>query len=384
MKRKWLVQLRKSQNLTQEMVARKAHIDRSFYAQLEIGTRDPSLAVAKSLANVLGVQPRLFFLSRLHDMPYERKLGPSVHTHSDVNLRYTWAYGDCSGLDGVIGKRDEDLSDDRAYAELAQLKRRVLNGEPAVEATLSLTPGGRFHVRCEPLHASSGEHSEVLSEGRPVGVYCMFTKTPEDTLPTACLENVQQGDVIYLYDDIESCITVFLEFVSDSLNRNARTLVVNGTQMQSHVGREHLPLFDDPSEDVQQAVQWLDLSTTTEAEVIQTVRNMFHASAGDRGGEDAIRIWVDCSRPPTSPQHHGEAIHTAIRTAIGGDGRTAEARTVIVCAYSSEIPSRKLTALLRYHKYFMTDGEFVYSPLYADPDGPALLPPSMSIGSEVD
>ncbi len=53
MKRDWLSNIRKSKRLTQQYVASKAFIDRSYYSHIESGKRNPSLTVAKNIATVL-------------------------------------------------------------------------------------------------------------------------------------------------------------------------------------------------------------------------------------------------------------------------------------------------------------------------------------------
>lgn len=61
MKREWLIKLRHEMNLTQEEVATRAGIDRTYYTQIERGTRRPSVQKAKSLAGVLDCSWSLFF-----------------------------------------------------------------------------------------------------------------------------------------------------------------------------------------------------------------------------------------------------------------------------------------------------------------------------------
>lgn len=51
--RKWLVEARGKR--TQKEIAEAAGIAQSTYASIELGTRDPSVKVAKQLAVVLGV-----------------------------------------------------------------------------------------------------------------------------------------------------------------------------------------------------------------------------------------------------------------------------------------------------------------------------------------
>lgn len=61
MKRDWLINIRKRKRLTQQKVATRAFIDRSYYSHIESGKRNPSLTVAKSIAGVLNFDPLKFF-----------------------------------------------------------------------------------------------------------------------------------------------------------------------------------------------------------------------------------------------------------------------------------------------------------------------------------
>lgn len=48
-------------NLTQEQLANKAGVSRSLVTKIELGQMTPTVATAKKLANVLGVDWRVFF-----------------------------------------------------------------------------------------------------------------------------------------------------------------------------------------------------------------------------------------------------------------------------------------------------------------------------------
>ncbi|MCS1351189.1 helix-turn-helix transcriptional regulator [Mechercharimyces sp. CAU 1602] len=61
MKRKWLVDIRKSQGYTQQDIADKAGVHRSTYSQYEQGIRNPSITSAKKVANALGFRWENFF-----------------------------------------------------------------------------------------------------------------------------------------------------------------------------------------------------------------------------------------------------------------------------------------------------------------------------------
>ncbi|MEY8844062.1 helix-turn-helix transcriptional regulator [Bacillus safensis] len=59
--RKWLSNMRKDLGKTQEEVANAAGIKRPYYSQIELGSRSPSVGVAKRLSKILGCDWTLFF-----------------------------------------------------------------------------------------------------------------------------------------------------------------------------------------------------------------------------------------------------------------------------------------------------------------------------------
>ncbi|GGM18690.1 hypothetical protein GCM10011351_00600 [Paraliobacillus quinghaiensis] len=71
MKREWLIQFRKSKQMTQEQVASAAFIDRGYYSQIENGKRNPGLNVAINIANVLHFDQLLFFQDYQNHNSYE-------------------------------------------------------------------------------------------------------------------------------------------------------------------------------------------------------------------------------------------------------------------------------------------------------------------------
>jgi transcriptional regulator with XRE-family HTH domain len=66
--RKWLKQLRKKQELTQTEVANLSGISLSHYAQIESGSRSPSVSAAKRIARTLNFSWHIFFDNQLHSM----------------------------------------------------------------------------------------------------------------------------------------------------------------------------------------------------------------------------------------------------------------------------------------------------------------------------
>ncbi|WP_100373108.1 helix-turn-helix transcriptional regulator [Bacillus sp. FJAT-45037] len=73
--RHWLQKIRQQKELTQGYVADNAGIQRAYYAQIELGSRRPSVDVAKSIAIVLDFQWTLFFEDNC-----------SVSRHNDEHL----------------------------------------------------------------------------------------------------------------------------------------------------------------------------------------------------------------------------------------------------------------------------------------------------------
>lgn len=59
--RKWLKELRSNKGLTQEEVALLSGISRSHYTSIEIGTKTPSVDVAKKIGKTLKFDWVIFF-----------------------------------------------------------------------------------------------------------------------------------------------------------------------------------------------------------------------------------------------------------------------------------------------------------------------------------
>lgn len=60
LKREWLYHIRKTRRLTQQQIANRAYINRSYYSQIENGNREPSYQVAVNIAKVLDIDPAQF------------------------------------------------------------------------------------------------------------------------------------------------------------------------------------------------------------------------------------------------------------------------------------------------------------------------------------
>lgn len=57
----WLKDIRLKLDLTQEQVAERAGISRTFYTEIETGSKKPSIKTAKKIAQVLNFDWVIFF-----------------------------------------------------------------------------------------------------------------------------------------------------------------------------------------------------------------------------------------------------------------------------------------------------------------------------------
>ncbi|MBW7651340.1 MULTISPECIES: helix-turn-helix transcriptional regulator [unclassified Anoxybacillus] len=64
--REWLKNKRLSKELTQKEIAKLVGISRSTYAMIEKGERNPSVSVAKRIADVLKFDWTIFFEDKCH------------------------------------------------------------------------------------------------------------------------------------------------------------------------------------------------------------------------------------------------------------------------------------------------------------------------------
>lgn len=127
-KRNWLIILRNRRNLTQQQVAAEAYIDRSYYVQIENGTRNPSSDVARKIAEVIDFHYSSF---EIDENPFELALkhSPIIVAHCDTELRYTWIFNphptyDCKT---VLGRTDGEINSNEGSLALMALKREVLD-----------------------------------------------------------------------------------------------------------------------------------------------------------------------------------------------------------------------------------------------------------------
>ncbi|MCJ0953531.1 helix-turn-helix transcriptional regulator [Mammaliicoccus sciuri] len=68
MKNKWLIDKRNELGLTQQDLANKTGVHRSYIAMIEKGTRTPSVTVAKKIAKEINVEWVIFFNCRCDEL----------------------------------------------------------------------------------------------------------------------------------------------------------------------------------------------------------------------------------------------------------------------------------------------------------------------------
>ncbi|HAB7139195.1 TPA_asm: helix-turn-helix domain-containing protein [Listeria monocytogenes] len=68
----WLKELREQKAYTQEEVAKKAGIERTTYASIEQGRRNPSVSKAMRIASVLDFDWTIFFDEKLRESTHKQ------------------------------------------------------------------------------------------------------------------------------------------------------------------------------------------------------------------------------------------------------------------------------------------------------------------------
>lgn len=158
-KRTWLIKLRKRKMMTQQEVASKAFIERSYYAQIENGIRKPSSEVTVKLSEVLDFHASSF---NLEENPFSIALknAPVVLAHCDTLLRYTWIFNTPDLVpDEHIGKTDIELDNNEGNRALMRLKQDVLVEKAPINRVVSIplkTGTVSYNVYAHPLLNEEG------------------------------------------------------------------------------------------------------------------------------------------------------------------------------------------------------------------------------------
>lgn len=160
--RTWLIKLRKENMYTQQEVASKVHIDRAYYAQIENGTRNPSIFVAKQIADFFHIHPSVFFTEHISD-PFQTALlsSPVVLAHCGTDLRYTWVFNAPTRYseNSLLGKRDDELYSSEGTVALMEMKREVIKeGKPLRRTIRFPLPEGSiiYDIFAQPIYDEEG------------------------------------------------------------------------------------------------------------------------------------------------------------------------------------------------------------------------------------
>lgn len=150
--RKWLKDIRRQRSMTQQQVADKAFIERSYYTHIESGKRNPEPETAIKIAKVLRFHASVFFMTEKSLDPLAITLdnSPTMIAHCDLELRYTWIFNPHEDFRGkeIIGKRDDEIADNFGMKNLMNLKEEVIKQSTVVRKDISfpLSEGIIFYV----------------------------------------------------------------------------------------------------------------------------------------------------------------------------------------------------------------------------------------------
>lgn len=194
--RNWLIKLRKNKELTQEYVASRAFIDRAYYTQIENGNRNPSINVAKRIAEILNFSPSFFFTEHCEPFYLALTKSPVFIAHCDLELRYTWVfnpYGDeCHHM---LGLRDDEFMQIGGMNELMKIKQEVIKKGTKIRRMITFTFENKcltYDVFAQPLTNDTGELIGVTTTSTDLSYYIekhlVTLKTDEDEAGGGLLE----------------------------------------------------------------------------------------------------------------------------------------------------------------------------------------------------
>jgi transcriptional regulator with XRE-family HTH domain len=156
--------------MTQQEVASKAFIERSYYAQIENGIRKPSSEVTIKLGEVLDFHASSF---NLEENPFSIALknAPVVLAHCDTQLRYTWIFNTPDLVpDDHIGKTDIELDNNEGNRALMKLKQDVLDEKTPINRVVSIP------LKTEMISYNVYAHPLINEEGTIIGVATASTE----------------------------------------------------------------------------------------------------------------------------------------------------------------------------------------------------------------
>lgn len=363
MTRDWLVTLRKSKEYTQEEVARQAFIGRSFYSQIERGTRNPSLPVAMDLSKILGINPDTFFIDDV--VQTTKPTDASTITQCDLDLRYTWLFNVDSSIVGKspLGRRLDEMFEDKGTKQLMALMQEVAHQSRSKRRiiTLDRAVGSRTYVfDCKPLTTSDGEIVGVTTIWRSVSeVDAALFGSDLSKL----LDRPRDGHVLYLYEDPDIYVKNLASFILAGIDSTARVVVIESQDVANaarqllrfRVSRTELSkvlwlnaheIFESGfGPGVQNVSERVVSMITPYVKMHQDIRMWSHL-------QQCEALWVDGR--PNDLEECDKLL----------DGQLHQSYFMRVCAYNSNIvPSAFQMSMMRKHNYLMSDSEIVYSPL---------------------
>ncbi|MDZ5471484.1 helix-turn-helix domain-containing protein [Bacillus sp. 31A1R] len=159
--RYWLFNLRKKRGYSQEDIAKKINIDRTYYSRIENGERKPSKQISDKIAEILKFHPSIFMME---DNPFYYALenSPMIIAHCDLDLRYTWIFNPHTDFDPntVIGKRDDEIKVNTGTLALMALKQDVIETKKSIRRDISFPLSDTSHVYdvfAQPLFDNNGD-----------------------------------------------------------------------------------------------------------------------------------------------------------------------------------------------------------------------------------
>lgn len=370
-KRVWLKQLRISRGLTQDAVATKAFIDRGFYAQIENGTRDPSMLVAGNIANALGVHPQIFFMEHFRPSSTGSEGSYVIYAQCDLDIRYTWLWHPFKDIQCYVGKRDDEISWNDGTAELVYLKKQVILQGVALEKVMAFPYKGRLIpclARGEPLFDPND---------RIIGVHTALTCMPSllssiQTVKSVEPRDVLRGHMLYFFSSKEAYLDRLYEYITDGVDYGYQLWIVESTDTYQRV-RDRL--VANLHRDQLKNIHYFDnevVFAPYEEFSEQYIDDYFEGRMAHTLEHGIpLRTWA---RVLWKKEQHG-AFDKLNRWETHMDEIVSRLGISSVCTYdATELPASFQTTLLRNHEYFMTDHELVYSPLYARNTRSGIIP----------
>ncbi|KPV43782.1 helix-turn-helix domain-containing protein [Alicyclobacillus ferrooxydans] len=369
--RTWLRKLRISRGLTQDVVANHSYINRGFYSQIENGTRRPSPHVAYKIAKTLGCSPQLFWLDDMQDETEnsDQSVNYTIFSHNDLDLRYTWLWSPYGDEDEYIGKSDHELYDD--CVDLVEIKQNVIAQMTAVERVIQLRFNGQMHsylAKSEPL---------LDLDGKLIGTHTAISRIQTVSTEQHVISPAEQGrvkgHVVYFYESLRRYLDYVVAFIIDSVTSGLDVWVVEDPNLQSSIRVELNRSIENTKLTL---VHYVDsglfhqsIDSDERAAMNEQMINLQEFFTGHRS---PMRVWVHVHFK-TDDMLSDHARLSPWENAV--DEGLASHDSTVVCAYNAmETPASVQTAMLRHHKYFMTDLELVSSPLYKRGNSDPIFP----------